>query len=169
MRIITYYFLFVKCFCMICDNIFVRLEIGKNQQQYSRSVKKSAHYYLRSGSLSNIPAGYSAKSKINPSANIPVSLYFPVNVPTMHLFGLYVQYISGHHINRHITIINNPLRVSHIFCVSALRGSYQFYCSPVIMTDYSFIVHEAGQSITLLSSFVIISSFLSICFSLNIK
>ena len=53
-----------------------------------------------SGSLSNILAGYFAKSKINLAANISISLYFLVNVLTMCVFGLYVQCISGQLINR---------------------------------------------------------------------
>lgn len=53
------------------------------------------------GSLTNVLAGAFAESANVLAANISIGLYFLANVVTMCTFGLYVQSISGHLMNRH--------------------------------------------------------------------
>ncbi len=83
--------------CICCIFYFI---MSKRIHHFKHTLYAALCVCVFSGSLSNILAGYFAKSKINLAANISISLYFLVNVLTMYVFGLYVQCLSGHLINR---------------------------------------------------------------------
>ena len=83
--------------CICCIFYFV---MSKRIHHLKHTLYAFLCVCVLSGSLSNILAGYFAKSKINLAANISISLYFLFNVLTIYVFGLYVQCISGHLINR---------------------------------------------------------------------
>lgn len=113
--------------CVCCIFYFI---MSKRIRHLKHMLYAALCACVLSGGLSNISAGYFAESKINLAANISISLYFLVNVLTMYVFGLYVQCISGHLINRRkkfYVLYSIPAAIAFFLIASNFFLHFLFY------------------------------------------